>query len=876
MKRIRIVDGNHPHSRSAVLWNIAVDEYDSGFLSRRDLVRYAGLLGLTGLGLAQAVGLSDGARAAGSKAGGTVRIALDQPAGAIDPVTAADQASVGLIGQTGEYLVFDDPDKGLQPALALTWAADATCTLWTFKLRAGVKFHDGTALTAKDVVATFDRLVDPASGSAALSAYKGFLSKGAIRAVDDQTVSFALDAPNFNFPFYVSSDVYSAVILPANYAGNYEKTFIGTGPFRLEAFRPRQGASFVRNPGYWGEKALPDRIEMIFYDDPQAQFLALQAGQLDVIPYSPRLALALGTNPSFKILSIESSAHHELHMRTDQPPFRDKRLRRALALSIDREALVKGLLKGRGTVGNDSPFAPVFASSNPEVPQRRQDLVEAKHLLAQAGLPKGFQAELVTERAYEIPDYAVLVQNFAKRIGIDIKLRIEPQEAYYGSAKFGNSDWLDSNLGITDYGHRGTPDIVLNATLKGTGTWNAAHFKNAAYDTLLSEYSAARDLKAQRLAAGKIQTLLLDETRSLSATSRNSAVSRAPGCWTFASLRSDISCSIASRLPHEPGRSSLVKIIGLVLARAGLLLLTLWLVSMIVFAVGQVLPGDVGRTILGPFADADAVAALNHRLGTDRPIVTQYLDWLAHAATGDFGTSLAMRMPVTPLLLASLKASAGLAGLTLLLVIPIGIGLGVVAGLRSGSWTDRVITLTGLSAAVIPDFVSALILMLVFAVWLRWLPLSGVSPAGSGFWVGSYHLILPATPLVLNLCGYIARMSRAGMIEALRADYTRTAILKGLPPGIVLFRHVLRNALVPTITVIATQSGYLLGGLVVIESLFGIQGLGSLVLNAARARDFPMLEAGALVMATIYTLSAAAGDLLQSVLDPRLRPSRTR
>ncbi|TGT73366.1 MULTISPECIES: ABC transporter substrate-binding protein [unclassified Mesorhizobium] len=494
---------------SGDIWNVAVDEYAKGYLKRRDLLKYAALIGLTGFAASQGLGFS---RARAAAAGGTVRVGLGQPTKAIDPVTVTDPASIGVLSQVGEYLILDDPKDGLQPKLALSWEADETAKRWTFKLRPGAKFHDGRTVTAKDVVASFERLVDPNSGSSALSAYKGILSKGGAKIVDDETVAFDLDQSNSNFPFYVSSDVYNAVILPADYAGDFEKNFNGTGPFKLESFRPKQGASFVRNPDYWGDKALPDRVEIKFFDDEQAQVVALQAGQLDVIPSTTRLELAIEGNANFKLLSVQASSHDVVHLRTDQAPFTDKRVRRALALTLDREAIVKGLLKGRAIVGNDTPFAPIFPSADPSVPQRKQDIAEAKRLLGEAGVPNGFEVTLTTERAYDIPDYAVIIQNFAKKAGIDIKLNVLPQDAYYGSATFGSSPWLDSNLGITDFGHRGTPDIFLNATLKSDGAWNAAHFKNADYDALLVEYGKARDLQTQRIAAGKIQTLLLDET----------------------------------------------------------------------------------------------------------------------------------------------------------------------------------------------------------------------------------------------------------------------------------------------------------------------------------------------------------------------------
>lgn len=306
-------------------------------------------------------------------------------------------------------------------------------------------------------------------------------------------------------------------------------------------------------------------------------------------------------------------------------------------------------------------------------------------------------------------------------------------------------------------------------------------------------------------------------------------------------------------------------------SRIGSLLLTLWLVSVLVFFAGQVLPGDVGRVMLGPFADAEAVAALNRKLGTDQPVLVQYWHWFESAIQGDFGVSLSLRQPVAPLVLESLRNSATLAGVSLVLLIPLGIGAGIVAGLKAGSFVDRAIVLSGVSLGIVPDFVSGLLLLIVFGLWLNWFPISGVAPDGSGFWTSSYYLVLPALPLVLNLLGYIARMTRAGVIEAVNADYTRSAVLKGLTRREIIFRHVLRNALTPTIAVIATQSGFLLGGLIVIEALFGIQGLGNLVLTAAKARDFPTLEAGVLVIAAIFVVSATIGDLIQMLLDPRQR-----
>jgi len=301
------------------------------------------------------------------------------------------------------------------------------------------------------------------------------------------------------------------------------------------------------------------------------------------------------------------------------------------------------------------------------------------------------------------------------------------------------------------------------------------------------------------------------------------------------------------------------------------MVLTLFILSLIVFLAGQVLPGDPGRAILGPFAANSAVHALDTQLGVNRPLVTRYLSWIGGALHGNLGESTSYQSPVAPFIGAALINSLKLALLAFVIVVPLGILGGVIAALRNGSWVDRVISVTGLSLTTVPEFVSGIVLIVVFGIELKALPVTAA--AGAGASVGSQfrHLILPAIPLVFILFGYIARMARAGTIEALGSDYTRTAVLKGLPRATVIRRHVLRNSLLPTITVIATQTGYLIGGLVVVETLFNYQGIGNLIYKAAQAKDFPMLEAGVLTIGVVYVLATLAADMLLTALNPRLR-----
>jgi peptide/nickel transport system substrate-binding protein len=485
-------------------------------VSRRDFLRHGSVLGLSlpllgGVAGMMGVGLAPRPARAAS-AGGKLRLGQIVPAGAIDPVTIADNGGIVVLSQVGEYLTLSDKDLSLKPMLAESWSSNSDGTLWTFKLRKGVKFHNGNEMKADDVVASIERIADPKNGSNALSAFTGYLGAGGTKKVDDYTVEFHVDAPNGNFPYLLSSDNYNAIIMPADYKGGFEQSMIATGPFKLESYTPKVGATFVRNPDYWGGPAPLDRVEITFYTDYQPQILALQAGDLDVMEQCPVLqAVGILNDPNINVISLNSTSHHQIHMRTDKAPFTDARVRRAIALCLDRDALVKGMMKGRAKKGNDSPFAPAFPSTDTSVPQRDKNIAEAKQLMEAAGM-KGFDVTLTTETYLEIPQYAQIFQAAVKEIGGNVKLNILDQGAYYGDAVYGKSPWLDSDLGITDYGHRGVPNVLLGAPLRSDGTWNSAHFKNPEYDKLAADYVAALDLDAQRAAAGKIERLLLDQT----------------------------------------------------------------------------------------------------------------------------------------------------------------------------------------------------------------------------------------------------------------------------------------------------------------------------------------------------------------------------
>jgi peptide/nickel transport system substrate-binding protein len=509
--------------------NHVIDEYAAGRLSRRDFLRRGTVVGISLPVLGAVISAcgssttspSSPSTPAAGKSGATIKVGIVTPTAAINPLTVADQGGLDMLAQTGEYLCLSNQQLMLQPVLATSWSANSMADVWTFKIRQGVKFHDGTPLTADDVVYTYQLQTNTKNAANALSAFGGVLTPSGVKKVDQYTVAFHLEAPNGNFPYLTSSDNYNMIIIPNGYdPAKWQSSFVGTGPFVLKSYTAKVGASFTRNESYWGPKALPAATEFTFYATQTPEILALTSGTLDVVG---QFAVSggeqlLAPGAPYNIIRLRSSAHRELSMRNDQKPFTDSRVRQAIALTLNRPDIVKALFKGYADVGNDSPFAPVFPSTNTTVPQRVQDISKAKSLMSAAGHSSGFTTQLITEQFLEIPEYAQIVVQAAKAIGVTIKLTVESSTAYYGKATFGNSDWLDATMSLVDYGHRSVPNVFLTAPLEtinakaGTGSWNAAHFNNSQYDSLVKKYIAAADLSTQRSIAGQIETLLLNET----------------------------------------------------------------------------------------------------------------------------------------------------------------------------------------------------------------------------------------------------------------------------------------------------------------------------------------------------------------------------
>jgi peptide/nickel transport system permease protein len=298
----------------------------------------------------------------------------------------------------------------------------------------------------------------------------------------------------------------------------------------------------------------------------------------------------------------------------------------------------------------------------------------------------------------------------------------------------------------------------------------------------------------------------------------------------------------------------------------------LFSMSVLIFAVVHILPGNVAYAILGEYATPDRVAVLEAKLGLNDPLPLQYWRWLDGMLHGDLGASLVMARPAAPLILEALERSAILAGLAFILVASGGISLGIYTATRQGHMPDKIATLAQLIFIAIPDFFWAILGVLIFAAWLHVLPATGYAPLdAAGVLVWASHLVLPVLVLSFGLVAHVSRLTRSSMIEVLQSRYILAARAKGMSDRRVLWRHALPNALLPAITILAVDLGLLIGGIVVIETVFAYPGLGRLLVFAIEHHDLPLLQAGMMVVTATYAAANLVADLGYAVFNPRIR-----
>jgi peptide/nickel transport system permease protein len=301
------------------------------------------------------------------------------------------------------------------------------------------------------------------------------------------------------------------------------------------------------------------------------------------------------------------------------------------------------------------------------------------------------------------------------------------------------------------------------------------------------------------------------------------------------------------------------------------MLVTMLVISMLVFLIAEVVPIDPARNALGRYATQEKVDDLREKMGLNRPVIVRYINWITNVLRGDFGESIHFRRPVRDLVAVRLGRSLALAALGFAFMMPLGLALGCIAGIYEGKFLDRIISLTSSVFVSIPPFAGGIFIIVIFSLWLRLLPGTSIPDPEASIIESSKKLILPILVLSLDEIGYLARFTRVSMAEVLESDYIRTAVLKGIPKIKVIWRHALRNALIAPFTAMMLHINWLIGGVVVVEVLFGYPGLGSLILESAMRNDITLLEGGTLVLTFVAVASQVVGDIIIYFMNPRIR-----
>ena len=451
--------------------------------------------------------------------------------------------SLFILSMVGEWLTWQLPDGSLEPRIAESWTASEDAKSWTFKIRQGVMFNDGTPLTVDDIVYTYTAIFDEAihkGVSRSKGNYDNILDAAGVVKVDESTIQFNLLQPNGNFPYFVSSACYGMCIIKKDAFGGagWEETMISAGPWKMVSHVNTESTVYEKNPYYWDTNFAPafNTVELVQFVSAATALPQLQTGELDFIGAMEAAdALALD-EAEFTINTLPAGAGFaHVHMRTNFGPFQDKRIRQAAALTIDRPGYVDGIMMGiGGRVGNDSVMDP-YNTADTSVPQRVKDIEKAKALMAEAGVPNGFAVDLSSWARDDINKYANLIKTSFAEIGIEVTLVIDGSDG--GSAvyytydpypsmpgkvnQFDNHSWLASNLGIVDWAGRGVPDQYLMREWRSTGDWSGAMLDSRVMDAAIDEYLTALTPAAKKKASKKIQEASLDETPYILAYTSN-------------------------------------------------------------------------------------------------------------------------------------------------------------------------------------------------------------------------------------------------------------------------------------------------------------------------------------------------------------------
>ncbi len=845
--------------------------------------------------LAAAMGVLIALLAAGSAGAAASRdslvIGLQLEPPVLDP-TLNPAAAIGevLQGNVFEALVRFDSNGEAVPCLAERWdIADGGLT-YVFHLRARVRFHDGTPFDAG--IAKFS--LDRARAADSLNPQKSRLAAiSGVETPDAYTLVIRLSRRSGSL---LQSLAWTAFVMvtPATVQGNATHPN-GTGPFKFASWRRGDSIELVRNEHYWGERAGLARAVFKFISEPAAAYAALMAGDVQAFPNypAPESVAQFKADPRFNVYRGSTEGETLLALNNRRPPLNDVNVRRAIAFALDRAAIIDGAMYGYG-----DPIGSHFPPRNPaavDLTGRYPHSVQtARRLLAKAGYAQGFTVTLkLPPPAYARRGGEIIAAQLA---AVGIRAKVENIEW---------AQWLDQVFARRDF----DMTVIQHAEPMDYDIYGRDDYyfgySNAQFKALLAQLEDSVDPQDRRRTLGAIQRKISDDAVNaflfqypkLSVHDRHVVGLGLDNPLNTTELgRAHFDDTAAMQAPDADTHSSPLRRMGwpalilllVALAAAArvigpaafgrrllILTATLLLSSVVIFAIVQVAPGDPARFMLGLQADAQSVAAVRHELGLDGSAAHRYLEWIGGAVRGDLGSSYTYRVPVRGLIAQRLQVSLPLSLYALVLTVLIAFPAGIVGAAYRGRAADAAVSTATQLGIAIPNFWLGILLILVFAISLRWVSAGGFPGWDAGLWHGIKALTLPAIALALPQAAILARVLRAALIETLQEDYVRTARAKGLTQGAALLRHALPNALLPVLTVLGMQFSFLLAGGIIIENVFFLPGLGRLVFQAIVQRDLMVVQSVVLLLVFAVVVVSFLVELAYAWIDPRLRRPAT-
>ena len=805
----------------------------------------------------------------------------------LDPTSGAAAATDEIVyANIFEGLTRIRDDGSVAPALATKWTASHDARIFDFSLRRDVHFHDGAPFSADDVIFSLTR----AGAATSTNAQRAIFEKiEKIEKREEHSIRITLNEPLAEFPTYLGWG--DAVIISPTSVDSLADHPIGTGPFQFSAWRRGASVSLARNDDYWGEQAKLDRLVFHFIADPTAAYAALFAGDVDGFPNYPaaeNLTL-IERQSEFKLIRGTSEGEMIVAINNNIAPLNDIRIRRALNHAIDKNAVIKAGLFGYGTpIGSHfPPHHNAYVDLQNRYPF---DPEKARALLAEAGFADGFSLTL----SLPPPAYArrggEIVAAYLEAIGIDVTIR-NIEWAQWLSQVFNNKEFeltIVSHTEPLDFDIYARDDYYFG-------------YSNPALESTIEAARGSTDLATRHQLYKDAQQIIADDAVNVFiASSPKIGVWRrdVTGVWANAPVQANdfTKADIPNRAPitssfEKQTRGFLTAPIffgGLFVLTALLawysrvsvaylasklitMVLTLFVATILVFMLLEIAPGDPAQFMLGVNADDTSLAALRQELGVDQPMLKRYTDWIGGLSIGQFGTSYTYRVPVVELIGERLWVTLPLAIFAFALSTLIGVPAGIIGALHKKRPVGKAIVAASQIGIATPNFWLAILLVMFFSIGLNWFSAGGFPGWNAGFGSAIKALILPAIALAVPQAAILAQVMRSSMLNIAQEDFMRTARAKGLSRHDAFFRHGLRNALIPVLTIMGLQFAFLIAGSVIVENVFYLPGLGRLIFQAIAQRDLITVKGVIICLIFIVAFIAFLIDLAYPIVDPRLR-----